>query len=736
MRKAILLVVVLLLAPLPIVSAEEGTVHLWSEQAPGTVLLWDDSGNLTSVDPEQPLNMHLPEGNWTMVRLIEGIPQDGGLVFDSDTNATDFLNQSIETPLAISGSAHLDVLGPIEQSAQMNATWESSISIPNTLGHPDLPNAHLGIENQILNEFGGNNTQFFDWISSNTEIGCCAYDKIDMVGDANITAYVNNETWGWSMDANLTGQGDGRSTRLLWIPITGDLADQTNLRITLPTPHEIRYSPQSDYISGLPDDFVINRAEIPVTGNATIALGTNVAPTVGLHAENGQLPWLPFGQLSQIVSDCTDTSISEPTNRFILRDGNTTLLDQEAPSITIDAMFLDLTPSSWLNLTLECTDPQGLMSNQSMDVYIDGVQPSRTLQMQYLHPDDIDPVDVDYGNQSISIPSGAVLSGAVQAGDDSDPPVDIEWTSNKSSGWIHLGIGNHAWNDIFVQGQHINGQHLSIEDRHQTKPLTVYSLQLNLTDAAGNILIQHWDVTVTDRTSPTPRPALSVDGNYYGDLNLPIEGGSPVDVSLDESWDDIDAIEDLSWTIEVNGDTLDIGTTWNEVQSFTLPQLPAGRHTLVVNATDSSGNTGTHSMMFVVEPPIGALYRITDVVKIGDGGPGDPGALNVTIANDGQGESYFRLCYLSDCTSQFRAVEASVDGPGQMTHIISVTEWATGEVIVEIQYSDNTTSEYQSGLMIEAEMTPLMWILLMLPPLIGLVAFLRLKKESEHEDTE
>ena len=118
-----------------------------------------------------------------------------------------------------------------------------------------------------------------------------------------------------------------------------------------------------------------------------------------------------------MISDCTDNSISEPANRFILRDGNTTLLDQESDSITIDAMFLDLTPSSWLNLTLECTDSQGLMANQSMDVYIDGVQPSRTLQMQYLHPDDIDPVDVDHGNQSISIPSGAVLSGAVQAGD-------------------------------------------------------------------------------------------------------------------------------------------------------------------------------------------------------------------------------------------------------------------------------------------------------------------------------
>ena len=113
-----------------------------------------------------------------------------------------------------------------------------------------------------------------------------------------------------------------------------------------------------------------------------------------MHVADGELPWLPFGQLSQVISDCTDNSISEPANRFILRDGNTTLLDQESDSITIDAMFLDLTPSSWLNLTLECTDSQGLMANQSMDVYIDGVQPSRTLQMQYLHPDDIDPVDV------------------------------------------------------------------------------------------------------------------------------------------------------------------------------------------------------------------------------------------------------------------------------------------------------------------------------------------------------
>ena len=747
MRKAVMLVGVLMLASMPVFADEPTTIHLWSEQEPGPVLLWQHGGDMITVDPNQPIDLDIPTGTYFFVRLVDGIPQMNRLVFNQSTNVTDFLhenlthwnqqaNQMVPGPASIEGYAHLDVEGPIARSEPMNATWTSSTRLPASLGHPGLDGAFRGIVEQMeLNGFE-DEIAFSAWVINNTEIGCCAYDQSDMVAsNISVTVSFDGPVWGWDISADLIGQGDGRSTRLVWIPVTGSVEDHTSLRITLPEPHEIRYSPQEDYITGTPDDFVIHRGDIPVTGNATIALGTNVAPVAGMHVTDGELPWLPFGQLSHIVSDCTDTSISEPASRFILRDGNTTLLDQETDSITIDAMFLNLTPSSWLNLTLECTDPQGLMTNYTMDVYIDGVQPTRTLQMQYLHPDDIDPVDVDYGNQSISIPSGAVLSGAVQAGDDSDPPVDIEWTSNKSSGWIHLGIGNHAWNDIFVQGEHTNGQHLSIEDRHQSKSLTVYNLQLNLTDAAGNVLIQNWDVTVTDRTSPTPRPALSVDGNYYGDLNHPIEGGSPVDVSLDESWDDIDAIEELTWTVDVNGESLDVGSTWEEVQSFTLPQLMTGRHTLVVNATDSSGNTGTHSMMFVVEPPIGALYRITDVEKIGDGGPGEPGALHVTIANDAQGESYFRLCYLTDCTSQFRAVEASVDGPGEMTHNIPVTEWASGEVIIEIQYPDNTSSQYQSGLMIETEMTPLMWILLMLPPLIGLVAFLRLKKESENEDT-
>jgi hypothetical protein len=747
MRKALMLVGILMISCIPVSADEPTTIHLWSEQVPGPVLLWQNGGDMINVDSNQPIDLDIPSGTYFFVRLVDGIPQMNRLVFSENTNVTDFLqenlthwsslaNQMVPGPVVIEGNSHLDIEGPIARSVAMNATWTSSTRLPYSLGHPGLEGAFRGVQEQIILNGFEDDFAFSDWVVNNTEIGCCAYDRNDLnISNVSVSVIFDDEVWGWDISADLVGQGDGRTTRLLWIPVTGSSNDYTDLRITLPEPHEIRYSPQEDYITGMPDDFVIHRGEIPVTGNATIALGTNVAPTVNFHSNVGQLPWLPFGQLSQIVSDCTDSSIVEPTNHFILRDGNTTLLDEQSPNLTIDAMFLNLTPSTWLNLTLECTDPQGLMANESMDIYIDGVQPNRTLQMQYLHPDDFTPVDVDYGNGTISIPSGAVLSGAIQAGDDSDPPVDIEWTSNKSSGWIHLGIGNHAWNDIFVQGPHVNGQHLSIEDRHQEKPLTVYSLQLNLSDVAGNVLTQHWDVTVTDRTSPTPRPALSIDGNYYGDLNHPIEGGSPIDVNMSESWDDIDAIDQLTWVVKLNNESLEVGTSWTDVQSFTLPELPAGRHILMVNATDNSGNTGTHSMMFVVEPPLGALYRITNVEKIGDGGPGDSGALDITLENDGQGETYFRLCYLMDCTTELIGVEASVDGPGEMTHRIPVTEWSTGEIVVRIEFPDNSTNEHQSGLRIDSEMTPLMWILLALPPLAGLTALWRLKREPEDENS-
>ena len=172
--------------------------------------------------------------------------------------------------------------------------------------------------------------------------------------------------------------------------------------------------------------------------------------------------------------------------------------------------------------------------------------------------------------------------------------------------------------------------------------------------------------------------------------------------------------------MSLNGIPLDIGQTWPEVEHFQLPALLTGRHILVVNATDSSGNVGSHSSAFVVEPRVGPFYSIVDVVKVGDGAPGDSGALDVTIENAGQGQFEFQLCYVETCTNTLVGVEATVDGPANMTHRIPVEEWSSGEVVIRLEIQDGTVIEHSSGIMIEPEMTIFLWFMLVLPVIVGL----------------
>ena len=229
MRKALLVIALLLTSMVPFNSnvglaietdnrlqhleystTVSGMINLTSLNAPGAVILYDENGTLTNVDSSTPLNLQLPSGNWTLVRMISGVPQLERITFNDNLNVTTFLNTTIQSPLASGGVAHFDILGPIAQVTEMNATWNSTTSIPNTLGHPDLPDSHLGIMAQIDSQFNGNSTAFSNWLIQNTEIGCCIYDRTEMVNSNSIITPILpssllNESWGWSVTSNLTG---------------------------------------------------------------------------------------------------------------------------------------------------------------------------------------------------------------------------------------------------------------------------------------------------------------------------------------------------------------------------------------------------------------------------------------------------------------------------------------------------------------------------------------------------
>jgi hypothetical protein len=743
----------------PVVADEHSGFSVWSDVAPGPVILYD-TGNGTVVDiaPDTPFNISLdapsPGGEWRMMRLIDGVPQLAILIIDGPVNATDWVTAPLGDILLIEGVAHLDILGPIAPMTPLNATWRAGWDLPDTVGTDLLPEPHMGVRAQIDRHLGngdGNldaneSAAFAALMESNgtwsdSEVaGCCLYDKTSLTvvdngsnaGLATLTATPpasglvddNSGRWGWNETADLTGQGDGRSTRLLWLPVQGDIRDRTDLRITLPEPWEYRYSPQLEVIDGVADDFTIHRGHVMVAGNLTVALGTNDPPSASYSAADRNLPILPHAELTTIEAQCTDSTIGTPASEFTLVHDGTELANTTSSNLTIDAPTMGVGVGEWVNLTLVCTDHQGLFANFSDLLYLDGQDPTAVTTAVWNHADISDPVTVDMQEHVIEVWAGSTLVVWTEGYDDAPWDVDILWESNKSLGWNHHGLGTMSFSDLFNQGPDVNGQHLSVEERHLQRQPTEWSLDLTLTDGAGNQVTDAWTLRVLDRTAPTPKLALTVNGVQYSEIYRPVPGDSVV-VSLEESYDDLDAIESLTWEITFDETPLSVGSTWADVKGFTLADLQQGRHNLMVKATDSAGNVGTNMVEILVDP-LGVMnYEIVEVALAIGGSPDEPASFDVTIQNTGSIAGTVWLCHAEQCSDPLQGVVANVDGPTKVTHRFSVAELASGTVVIFLHADDNATESvqeirYVTDIDVAPEIGP--WILLLaVPALAGLL---------------
>ena len=703
-----------------------------------------------------------------MLRLVEGVPQLDVLIIDGQVNATDWVSAPLGEILRIEGAAHLDILGPIGPMTTMNATWQADWDLPDMIGTELLADQHMGIRWQIDRHLGdsdgnldANETAAFaallqsngSW--SDSEVAaCCLYDKtsltvIDNGSNAGLATLIaippatgavddTSGRWGWNESADLAGQGDGRTTRLLWLPVQGDIRDRTDLRITLPEPWEYRYSPQLEVIDGVADDFTIYRSHVMVAGNLTVAIDTNDPPTASFSAADRNIPILPHGEPTTIEAQCTDSTLGMPTTQFTLTHDNTELANTTSSNLTIDAIGMEVGAGEWVNLTLVCTDHQGLSANYSDLLYLDGEDPTAVTTAVWNHADISDPVTVDMQQQVIEVWAGSTLVVWTEGYDDAPWDVDILWESNKSLGWNHHGSGTMSFSDLFNQGPDVNGLHLSVEERHLQRAPTEWSLDMTLTDGAGNQASEAWTVQVLDRSSPTPRISLTANGAQYSVINRPVDGDS-VEVSLEESFDDLDAIEALTWEVTFDEVLLSVGDSWGEVKNFTLAELEQGRHNLLVKATDSAGNVGTKMVEILVDPLAVMNYEIIEVALAIGGSPDEPASFDVTIQNTGTIPGELWLCHDGQCSDPLQGVMASVDGPTKVTHRFSVAELASGHVVIFLHAEDNATESsqdirFESDIVVMPEIGP--WILLLaVPALAGLVVLkLAMRKKDEKKD--
>jgi len=694
MKRALLICLLLL----PFASADHGEgPHIIADAADVELILWSDAGEVMVIEAGSPLNLSLGEGAWTMARHIDGVPQTERISLSDGADIDAWLAANY-TPVEVAGSATLDVLGTIAPSTSIQLDHSLDLILPGSLGSDLLPDAHLGIREQVDLHLGDgdgelNQSEVDAFAALLTPADCCHWDRVAPTLDAHTVALnlgtgstdVRNHTWTMAQTSTWNATSSTLSNRLLWVPFDGGVNTSVDLAVTLPEGWEASWSPQFEFFSGSPSQFTIARSEMAVTGDVTITLGQNAAPSATFESDRN-LPVLPHGELSEVHAVCSDTSFAAPTPTWRLEHDGTVLFQNMSEStLSFDPLIFGITAGEWVNLTLTCTDPQGLATNYSDLLYLDGEAPTRQLGAHWVHGSVEGAQMLNLSEREIVMPAGSSLTFFGEAYDDAPLPVEIRFTSNKSAGWHQTRDGTISWTDLFNQGSHVNGMHLSEEERHTRKDQTNWSLDLLLTDAAGNQVSESWNLRITDSTAPMPKPALFVNGAHYGVVNRAVTPAN-VTVDLAPSYDDLDPIEAVTWTAFLDGEPLFANASWNDVSTFELENLGPGVHSLTVRATDSAGNTRAHVSEIEVDPPAEPVWEIHTIHVSEDPSMGSPGHVDVTVRNHGGIAGNITLCAQMTCTDWLPGAAATVEGPAEFSHRIEVTSWASGPVDVTLNW--------------------------------------------------
>ena len=135
-------------------------------------------------------------------------------------------------------------------------------------------------------------------------------------------------------------------------------------------------------------------------------------------------------------------------------------------------------------------------------------------------------------------------------------------------------------------------------------------------------------------------------------------------LSLTESFDDLDAIDDVSWEVRVDGEVILQTALWSEAERILLPVDGAGTYLIHVLAWDSVGNMEQISFGLAVSPALGVFPSVLNHHAIGDLIVGESVNIIVTMQNTGADIGSGVLCSHSVCSDEVPISPAEASGPG------------------------------------------------------------------------
>lgn len=599
----------------------------------------------------------------------------------SDSNS----NQTIQ------GQSFLNFTNSISPSSQVNATWFAQVSVLESYGTDLLENRSIGLLDQI-DQILGNSDGWLDESEANSfsELvvssrnwtdsfsgGCCAFDYSPMSVVGSIDVSVNppeigptNRTggeWGWTESGNLVGISDGRTLRLIDLPRVGALIEEVPLRVSLPEDWEFKFSPMSEIITGSPGAFFVDRSQAPVAYDIRITIDRNMPPILSATSFPQISSTISLEKSSTFSATCSDNPLENPRIEWTISRSGTTISSFENNWISVKPSDLNFTHGDVISVNATCIDFHGATSHWNDNPTVDGIPPDWSGKFSV---DGIEGEVIENGSQTpILVLAGSLIRFEVNASDDSSLPVLLELYSNVSEGWRQTGLNQQTFEFTANQGTGINGADMGIDQRHLQREPSEILMALVATDDAGNTVLSEWTLRVLDANPPTVIPRLFSNGIEieYGDK---VHEKDELELNLSHSYDDLDSIGDVSWSVLVEGEEIfQSSPDWSVFEPISLSSLTKGTHNITVKATDSKGNIRDEPISITVEPRSGAHIRVVEATLPDDARVGSSVMLSVLVQNDGSDPAFARVCLSDICgrwtEEPFAATLES--GPGQAT---------------------------------------------------------------------
>jgi len=638
----------------------------------------------------------------------------------------------------ISGSSDLDILDSLDKSSNISAFWSAQIEIHDEYGTDLLPNQEFGLRQQIDLHLGDNN----GWISlpevdTMTDLiessrnwtdaesgGCCLLDHNTFLADEGnqVSAFVavgpviRNTSWGWTEEANLLGQSDARSTRLLDLPRVGALIEEVPLSINLPIPFEYRYSAMEEIIEGAPNSFSVNRSAAPVASNIRISIGLNEPPNIVANrlGSDGTSSQIALDRATTYEVNCVDSHLDDTEISWTFSNNGSIVLTSDQPFVSIIPSEYNYSHGDVLSTVVRCIDYFGSTSEWYENIVIDGESPTWEASFTTQSTNN-EEVAIDTSDGIIEIGSEDILNINISTSDNSGLDTKIEITSNRTGEWRHVDWNQMFAQSRFPQGDDVNSMNLEIEDRHQSKPATTYTLHLMVVDDAGNSVHHDWIILVLDGAGPTILPDI-----YSNDVLIsseqPARADEPITVNLTNSYDDLDSIYDTRWTFILNQEAYFENQSFADIKTFEIEPLEAGNHWFILMSWDSKDNMNVLSFSIAVQPAPGVNISIWNVSYEGTPTVGETLEVYVLVQNIGGDPAVGRLCSGELCSSFINVPWATSTGPGVVGISLVIPLDRAGELPLRFEWEgadiekDNSIT-IDSNIIVNPDSGPLQVIL-------------------------